>query len=37
VQRFRRAEAHYERLREEAGLPLTYDAIFITARRRQTP
>jgi malonyl-CoA O-methyltransferase len=34
VQRFRRAETHHERLREPDGLPLTYDAVFITARRR---
>ena len=33
VQRFRRAEAHHERLREESGLPLTYDTVFMTARR----
>jgi malonyl-CoA O-methyltransferase len=33
IQRFRRAEAHYESLREAAGLPVTYEAVFITARR----
>jgi malonyl-CoA O-methyltransferase len=33
VQRFRRVESHYERLRDERGLPLTYDAVFISARR----
>jgi malonyl-CoA O-methyltransferase len=30
---FRRAEAYYENLREDAGLPVFYDAVFITARR----
>jgi malonyl-CoA O-methyltransferase len=33
VQAFRRAESYYCSLREEAGLPLTYEAVFITARR----
>jgi malonyl-CoA O-methyltransferase len=33
IQRFRRAEAHYEGLREADGLPVTYEAVFITARR----
>lgn len=34
VQRFRRAESHYEQLRDKSGLPVTYDAVFITARRK---
>lgn len=33
VQGFRRAEAYYHSLREAAGLPLTYDVVFITAQR----
>jgi malonyl-CoA O-methyltransferase len=36
VQAFRRAESYYRSLREEAGLPLTYEAVFITARRQAT-
>lgn len=35
VQGFRRAESHYEQRRDERGLPLTYEAVFITARRKQ--
>ncbi|MFT3737045.1 MAG: methyltransferase domain-containing protein [Rhodocyclaceae bacterium] len=30
---FRRAEAWYEALREEDGLPFTYDVVFLSARR----
>ncbi|HSD36333.1 MAG TPA: methyltransferase domain-containing protein [Rhodocyclaceae bacterium] len=33
IQRFRRAEDYYESLRETPGLPVTYEAVFITARR----
>lgn len=33
VQRFRRAIASYEQMREPAGLPMTYDVIFIRARK----
>ncbi|MEC5387926.1 methyltransferase domain-containing protein [Uliginosibacterium sp. H3] len=33
IQRFRRAENHYEHLRKAAGLPITYEAVFLSARR----
>ncbi|MDB5802033.1 MAG: bioC [Rhodocyclales bacterium] len=33
VQRFRRAESYYQSLSNDMGLPVTYDAVFITARR----
>lgn len=34
VERYRRAEAWYESLRQREGLPVTYDAVLITARRK---
>ncbi len=33
AQGFRRAESYYQSLREDKGLPLTYEAVFIIARR----